>query len=466
MALATSTTSRFTAMPKAPGGIDWSYLPVVGFVLLSAGLLVIHAGRVLNLGFPLLATIVAITLFILSRHAYVAFTLWIWLFSPEVRRLVDYQTQYHNVSPVMVTPLLVSSFGFFYVVFKPRLLTSKKIWPFTIFGGAVIFSFIVGTISTGFLPAAFECGNWLLPLGFGVFLMADREGFERNREAFIFAATLGLLVIGAYGLYQFYNLPPWDAFWLNSSKFDSAGAALAEQVRIFGPLNSPGPYGETLMSLSILLFVSKGVMRLPAAVAGFSALALCGVRAAWGGFAIGAIIVIWQLGGKARLRLIVLMLILAAVAEPILTVGPVSVLVTNRFSTLSNLQQDDSFQARQELYENFLATAMSQPIGAGFGTLGVSTKLTTGATTDFDSGILELPYEFGWVGGAILGWAIVIISINIIKAHRATMGRIGFGGIALYFALLAELLSGPVYAGVGGILIWSAAAIALGAGQP
>jgi O-antigen ligase len=63
-------------------------------------------------------------------------------------------------------------------------------------------------------------------------------------------------------------------------------------------------------------------LRIPAAAVGFPALTLSEVRAAWFGFAIGALLVLWRLGGKARLRFIVLVLVAGTIAEPLVTAGP------------------------------------------------------------------------------------------------------------------------------------------------
>jgi hypothetical protein len=277
------------------------------------------------------------------------------------------------------------------------------------------------------------------------------------------AMILGLLVISVYGLYQFYNFPPWDAYWLNESKYSSGGAAFAEAVRIFGPLNAPPPFGFALMGGLIMFLVARTPWRIPAAIFGFPALALCGVRSAWGGFAIGAIMVIWQLGGKTRLRFIVLAIIVAALAFPILSAGPIASVVSNRFSSLSNLQEDGSFQARETLYIQFLETALSAPMGAGFGQIGVAAKLTTGQTANFDSGILELPYEFGWVAGLVCAWCIITISLRILGIFFTTDNPMIIGAAALFFAMLSELVSVPILLGLGGMITWIAAGLVFGA---
>jgi hypothetical protein len=456
------TIARFQK-PNATGNIQnkgaFGYTLIGILVSACAGLFFAHAGKLLNLGFPVLATITATLLFRLHRNAYVAFALWIWIFTPEVRRLVDYQSTYHSVSPVMVTPLLVNGLVFLTIFQRPRFLLYRFMLPFHLFVAAAFLSFATGIFESGYLPAAFDFCGLICPLAFGVFLIMDQHESERNRNAIVFASLTGLILIGAYGLYQFYHLPPWDAFWLSQSKFSSAGSSFAEQVRIFGPLNSPGPYGAVLMAFLVFVLATRGRLRIPAAALGLPALALSGVRAAWGGLAIGALLVIWRLGGKARLRFIVFALVVAAITMPLLTEGTFASVVSKRFSSLSNIQQDQSFQAREGLYETFASKAFSQPIGAGLGQLGVAAKLTTGEPIDFDSGVLEIPYEFGWVGGMLIVCSITLISLRIFKILASSQDYITVGAGAIFFSVLSTIISGPVFGGLNGMLLWTAAGL-------
>ncbi len=108
--------------------------------------------------------------------------------------------------------------------------------------------------------------------------------------------------------------------------------------------------------------------------------------------------VVWRIAGKSRLRIVTISIVVAAIAVPILSVGPISTLVTNKFATISNVQNDHSAQQRTALYESFFITAVSRSIGNGFGSLGVAAKLTACQNADFDSGLLDVPFTFGCFG--------------------------------------------------------------------
>jgi hypothetical protein len=454
--------ARRRAERRARNRVVRSYGAIIGFALFILLLVAAHGGSLLNFGFPVLATTLAGALFFYRRSTYIAFTWWIWLFSPEVRRLVDFQTGFHNISPVMLSPLLATSFALIAIMRRPRILAHRSILPFSLIALVTLLAFIVGVFTSGFLPSFYDWGTWLEPLFFGIFLMADTNLTQENRQAFVGAAIVGLVIAGGYGIYQFFHLPPWDAAWLNNAKLTSEGAAIAEQVRIFGPLNDSGSFAAVLAASLVFMFVSKGWLRIAAGALGFPALALCGERQFWGAWAIASLFAVWRIGGKSRLRIITVGVVVAAIAVPILSVGPIAAKVTNRFASISNVQNDHSGQAREALYESFFITAVSQPIGNGFGSLGVAAKLTNGQNVDFDSGLLELPFTFGWVGCLIFLWAIVQISLRILANYLRGRDPVTIAGSGLFFGMLGVLLFGQVFQGPEGMIVWTAAALALG----
>jgi O-antigen ligase len=73
--------------------------------------------------------------------------------------------------------------------------------------------------------------------------------------------------------------------------------------------------------------------------------------------------------------------------------------LTNRFATLSNLDEDESRQERQALYDSAPTLIMSAPFGTGLGVIGGAARLgPSGATVDFDSGYLGRTLEGGLPG--------------------------------------------------------------------
>ncbi len=435
---------------------------VAGFAAITLLLLLADAGSVLDYGFPVLAAVVALALFIGRPAVYVAFVWWVWLLAPEVRRLVDYQTGYHNISPIMATPLLVTGFAFFGLLQRPGLLLRRSMRPFLVYALTLGYAYAVGLVNNGILPASYDFANWIFPPAFGLFLISDQKRFEHMQRELLFAIISGLLVISLYGIYQFYDFPPWDAYWLAQSQLTSQGLGIAEQVRIFGPLNSSGPYAVVLMSSLVFAIVAKGPLRVAAAGFGFPAFALTLVRSAWGGWLLAALFILWRVGGKTRLRIAALAFAAAFVAVPLLTAGPVADAVSSRFASFDNIRQDNSFVSRQSLYENFFTSALGQPLGIGLGQLGLASKLTTGNASVFDSGVLQIPYEFGWAGGAFFLWAVGAMSLRAYNAAARSKDRVVIASAGVFFALVAENVFASTFGGAIGISLWVGLALAIG----
>ncbi len=456
-----SPLSVARAERSAKNKITISYGAIVLFALLILALTAVHGGAVLNFGYPLMATSLGGALFVYRRSTYLAYTWWIWLFSPEVRRLVDFQTHFHTISPVMLTPLLVTSFALLAVARRPQFLLRTSMLPFTLVALVTALAFVVGVLVTGFLSSAFEWGTWLEPLSFGAFLIMDANTVQENRQALLNAIIIGLVLTGAYGLYQFFHLPPWDATWLTNSNLHSEGAAYAEQVRVFGTLNDSGAFAFVLTAALAFMLVARGQLRILGGIVGFPSLLLAAERQAWGAWVIAAAFVVWRMGGKARLRISLVAMIIVGIAVPIVTVGPVGTLISGRFSSIENVQNDHSAQQREALYANFFETALTQPIGNGFGALGIAAKLVNGQNVDFDSGLLEIPFIFGWVGGLVFAWSIYRIALSILGKYLKTRDPIASAASGIFFGMLAALLFGQVFAGPEGIIVWTSAALAL-----
>jgi hypothetical protein len=434
---------------------------VLLFAVLVALLILAHGGRVLNIGYPAMSLLLAGSLFRYHRSVYVAFVWWIWLFTPEIRRLVDYQSSYHAISPVMLAPLLVTLIAFEPLVRRPYVLFSRRIFPFTLFGLALVYALVIGGLRNGWVPAAYDFANWAVPLGFALFFLVDIENFSANRAALMSAVMLGLLGTSVYGLYQFYHFPPWDAYWLAQAQFASAGPGVAEQVRLFGPLNSPGPYGFVLMVSLVFAQAVRGPLKIVASMFGYPAFGLSLVRSAWGAWAIALLYLFARSSGRTKINMLVIAAITAVLVFPLVTVGPVASALSARFATFENIQNDGSYKVRQSTIESFYVTALSNPIGGGLGTNGSTAKLGALATGwGGDAGILNIPFEFGWVGGAAVLWALGWIIFRILKLRQDGQDTIATAATGAFFGLLFGCLAALQFSGVDGLALWACGCLA------
>ena len=424
--------------------------------------LFLHMGKLVNYGFPFFAALISAWLCAKKRGPYIAFVWWLWLLSPEIRRLVDFEIGFQSVSPVMLAPFLASGTSLITTIRRIHWLNRKPYFPFALLLIGLLYAFLIGLLRNGLTPALFDLLNYVGPLLFGmhVALLPERHAELRRDLQSVFSSSL--VILGGYGIFQFFHLPPWDAYWMHSTAtvLTSIGRARAEDFRIFGPLNSSGPYAIALMALLIYFFSMHGIRKWLGGAFAFPAFLLTLVRSAWGGWLIGFVYVLSRARRRDALRFALVFAAIALLAWPLLS-GPVaSTFLTNRLQTFHHLTTDSSFEARRQFYISFLETALSEIIGRGLGGAGLAQKLAAGAqAVNFDSGLMLIPYEFGWVGAMSFLAGLVWLGIRVFHATKFEDDPLIRAAAGVFFASLSQLVFFNVFGGVSGMIAWLAAGL-------
>ena len=282
------------------------------------------------------------------------------------------------------------------------------------------------------------------------------------------AFGVGLVVTGAYGLYQFFAVPPWDAYWMEQALLNdglnSIGSPKPYEVRVFSTMNAPGPFAVTLMAGLLLLFGGRLSRWWPALALGLVAFALTLVRSSWGGFALGLGMLVLRLPWRLRVRYTGLLTLLVLLGLPFLSTGPLGQVLGERFGTLSDIQSDTSFNDRLGLYAESGAFLATRPLGAGLGATGVGADLSRGqALQDLDSGLIALAYSFGLLG--TLYFAAGAFYVLGVCAYRGFVSPSRFeracAGVTV--ATGSQLIFGNSWTGVAGMGLWFFAACGLAA---
>jgi len=431
---------------------------VCALVLLlgSAACALVGLGSAVEAGFPVVGVLVAAVLLRRKDGAYLEYVLWLWLLTPELRRIVDAGTAFHPTSPVMLVPPLASALGLFPALSRRRPLQRGAAALFGVALLAVAYGGAVGALLVGVAQAAAGGLNWLPPIAIGLYVANAGPSREQVRQVLLRTAVLGALVLGAYGLVQFLVLPEWDRFWIANAGLSSLGRAEPQQVRVFSMLNSPGPFATSLAALLTLLIGARARWRYLAFALGFASFGLSLVRGAWLAFAFAALLLVARGKGRGSAQLVAVLLVPVALA---LTIGgPVTHAVTDRFSSTSSAgAKDQSLASRQHLYGVETGAVLQEPFGKGVGSVGTATKIGNGgklaATGNFDSGLLEYPYTFGIVvGGVFLGTLLGAAIVAWRRARRADDFSAACGAAALALAL--QLLFVNVTTSVTGVLLW------------
>lgn len=401
---------------------------------------------------------------------YVAFVWWLWFLTPEVRRLIDYAQGWNPVNPVMLTPYLVSALTFFTLVYHLPKLRLDRYFPFILIFSGLFFAYAVGAYRNGVTSASYHLIEWLVPVVFAYYLIVHWRRYPVFRRVVTRTFVLGVLVMGLYGVLQYFALPAWDQYWMESAPITSIGQPEPFEVRVFSTLNSPNPFALVMMAGLLLLSGGGGFLRWPAAMAGYVSFLLSLVRSAWGGWLVGLLFIVTQRRGS-RTGLVATLLVTTLIALPALTVGPVAERINERLKTLTELEQDNSFNARVEFYVETLPQVFLSPLGEGFGSTGRSTKLDAsggigelGENAAFDSGIMEIPFVLG-LPGAVFYMGGLIWLLTYALRSRGSKDFFAATSCSIAVVLLVLLIFNDTIDGVVGMLFWSFLGLAIAASQ-
>jgi hypothetical protein len=427
----------------------------------TALLILARQGTVLTLLFPLIATAAALWLYFKSPARYIGFMWWVWFLSPEVRRLADWgKGAFTPTSLIQVAPLVVTMISALTLVRHYRVLTQRRGLPTLLILLGITYGYVIGVASSGPMAATYDLANWLYPVLLGFHLMVHASDYPTYRKVMLDTFIWGLLIMGAYGIVQFFIMPPWDAMWMLGSQMNSQGDPVPLGVRVFSTMNSSGPFA--LVAMTALTFVMAGTQRSRwlAGGLGFVSFGLCLVRSAWGGWAIAMVLQLIKATNKVRLRILLGAIVLVALSVPLLTVGPVADRMATRLQTMTNLSNDSSYTARNEFYTAFAVTAFSDVTGEGFGATGTSTKLASSNGElskygSFDSGVMNVPFVLGWPGALMY---LSGVGLMLTRAFRASFSlrddKYAQACLSLALSMIGILIFANTFVSTGGSLLF------------
>jgi hypothetical protein len=412
--------------------------------------------------YPLCAFAIGFWLYAKAPVMYVSFTIWIWFVTPLVRRLLDYEAGYWDpLNPVMLTPLVVTLLsGITLLRFGGRLKT-RTFFPFVLLLCGLLFGFLIGAVRVGIRSGLLGLLGWLPPLLLGIHIALNWRQYPAFKTTLRSTFAWGLLLVSSYGIVQYFVAPPWDMLWLEESDmWLTMGSPEARRFRVFGTLNSTGPFAFVVCALLLFLMDGKRLLTKVAMVPGYLSFLLTLVRSAWLGWFVGTIyLVIWRLKGRLRTRIIGGLVAITLLGIPFFVLSPDSQDVYYRAQTFTNLQGDDSFQVRLGIYLRGIETVAKAPLGYGLGSFGVAAKLDKGKVVSLDSGVLGLFLSLGWVGGLSYALGIVLLLRKTVFTSELVDSMEPFLH-AVTVAFLFMLLSINQFAGPSGIMFWTALGLA------
>ncbi len=429
---------------------------------MTLGLIATRQGTALMFAFPLLSIVVGAWLYFKSPARYIGFMWWMWFLSPEVRRLADWiQGAFTPTSLIQITPLAVTMIASVGLVRHYRMLAQRRGLPVLLILFGLAYGLLVGIVSSGLLAAIYDLANWLYPVLIGLHIMLHARDYPAYRSVILSTFIWGMLVMGAYGIVQFFVMPPWDALWMIGSKMNSQGAPVPYGVRVFSTMNSSGPFAFAMMGALLFVFAATERVRWLAGLVGFAAFCLSLVRSTWGGWIIALCIQLLRSNNRMRLRMLVSALVLIGLCVPLLIAGPVADRLGQRLQSIVNLQDDHSYDDRNKFYASFAQTAFTDIAGQGLGATGVSTKLSNdrgrlGKYGNFDSGVMNVPFVLGWPGALLyLSGVLWLFGRALLAALRLRKDKFVTACVSLSLSVFAMLIFTNSLIGTGGLLLFT-----------
>ncbi|MGH8778558.1 glucose-6-phosphate isomerase [Paraburkholderia sp.] len=447
-----------------PSGSPQEWLPPMLLWVVTAALIVAHQGAVLTLAFPVLAILTGLWLYFKSPVRYIGFMWWLWFLSPEVRRLADWtRGGFTPTSLIQIAPLAVTMISALSLLRYYPVLAQRRGLPVLLILLGLTYGFLIGVVASGPLAATYDLANWIYPILIGFHIMANSRQYPEYRDTIVNTFIWGMLAMGGYGLIQFFIMPQWDALWMIGSQMNSQGDPVPYGVRVFSTMNSSGPFAFAMMGAMVYVMAATHRVRWIAGALGFLSFCLSLVRSTWGGWVIALLIQLVKSSNRIRIRILASAVLLAGLSVPLLAVGPVADRMQARLQSLTNLNDDASYAARNEFYASFAKTAFTDVSGEGLGATGTSTKLSNdggelGKYGNFDSGVMNIPFVLGWPGTLLYMSGILWLLARAIRASfRLRDDKFASACLSLSIAIFAMLVFTNSLVGTGGLLLFMSA---------
>ena len=452
------------ALPYTDQSVRTGWRALIAFVVVTAILLVLHGGRILEFAFTPMAVVLGIYLYRRNPKLYLLETLLVVCTAAFVRRAAE-SAAIREQSPILAATLILP---FLSVLRSFRFnFLDKRHLCFTLALLGLAYAAAVGVLMNGTKSVLGPLATWLTPLVFGVFCF-DLQSKDPETKRFFFQSCLAVgTFVALYGVLQYVSPLSSDTDWLAAMQANgmavSMGSPVPYGIRVFSTLSNSQGAGA-LFGLCLLMAsqLSSRWWKLPLMALFLYALTLTGVRSAWVAVAVVGIVLLVRAGPKARVQAIgALVLLVGVIAATASTDLGGSVIA--RLTTLQNVKNDTSYKERKQGRADAIKlTEQTFPFGAGLGWAGRYAKTLKFAPTDV--GIAPIGIELGLLGCFLYGYGLLVVVIGPLR--RGLFGRginLALGAVLLYNILL---LSDTNYLStVMGIFFWGPAGLLLARDQ-
>ena len=434
---------------------------ILSLVLMTGLGTVAGAGSLLRLLFPLMATAVGVLLYVRYPLLYIGFTWWIWFLTPLVRRLIDQRSGWQDPSIVLLAPPLVTLICAVTLLRHLPTIHRQGGLPFILCFVSVFYGFLIGLVQNPLAGTIVALLNWLPPLLFGFHLFVNWQQYPVCRQTIQRTFLWGTLVMGAYGVWQYLTAPEWDRFWLsNAVDTNVFGYPEPLGIRVWSTMNSPQPFAAVIMAGLILLLSNRESIKFVATGVGYLAFLLTLARSGWLSWVAALMIYLPSLKSHLQVKLLITLMSMALLVVPLASVEPLASEIAPRLESLSNTQEDGSYQARLDGYNELLGEALTEGVGRGLGTVVESSRLGSQ-----DSGILTLLFSLGWMGTIPYITGVFLIFFKLFEGTEGSIDTFASAARAIAFGIFAQMGLNVSMVGVVGMVLWGFLGIGLAASR-
>jgi O-Antigen ligase len=454
--------------PPGGGHASKGYWAVIAMPVITAALLFSPGATLLLYTFPFMAVVIALYLYRRNRALYVSLVCWLWFLTPLVRRILDYRAGWTQPTAVLLAPPLATCVPLLWLIPDWRRVFQRRAAPLICVLITCIYATFLGIITLGARFVFQDLLTWLSPLIFAFMLTRHREQAPELFRAFEKAFIYGLLVASAYGVYQFFFLPRWDAFWMGWVLMESIGKPQPTEVRVFSTMNGPQILASFLATGLIVAFNSHRWIRFVAIPLGLLCLVLSLARSGWVAMAAGTIYLLFTLSHQQRFRMVVAALLCAVAMLLALQNPDLQDVMSQRFDSFSDVKNDTSFMDRVDAYQGLFDGLMINPFGVGMGATPAvaEDKVTLHRSWNQDLGdstVAMVIITMGVAGALVLVSSLLLLGRMVFMRTSVNVTYMNTVR-AILIGLIAEAALDGVISGPTGFLTWAAIGFGLALG--
>lgn len=371
----------------------------------------------------------------------VDYTIFIFVFNREIRRLVDYYNhQFNPFSLISLTPVIMCGLLFISFIGNLKALHPMARQVFLLLLTSIGYGFIIGIPHNGPAACVFQGTQYLSTIGLMGYA-AINPATQKQADRWLLTAGLFGVFAALYGWYQYWVIPDWDAFWVKAVGFVGyLGKLESTKMWVYSTFSDRGVCAVYLALAAIPMFVSKR-WRLFLGWPEAALLVSCIFPTMSRGGIIVAIlgVLLYPVlnGGKNAGRIVIVVALVIGVFFAVSGSVPGLNGFVRRFESLTHMQDDGSFQGRMMIAQVTLPYLVQHPLGFGIGSSGLAERLNGNAQAMVtDNGWLELLSSLG-----MPGFLLFIAALALIWRYFSMMGQLGvrddYLGLARTFFVVA-----------------------------